>query len=562
MSFGPGPSYAILDLGRTVHGRLVADVAGPAGTLIDIGWDERLWQGVRPLPYPGSLHPEWNQSDSWVLASDSHTLTTIDARAGRYVLIAVWASTPTTLLNLRILEERYPLVQRGSFSSGDARLDRIWQVGVDTLRSNMTDAYADPWRERGQWWGDAHIADLANKVAFGDATLLRRGLMQMADTVTDTQPMALAPSGGGLHFVDYGMYWVQSAYDYGQRTGDWSFVESIYPKIQTFMRYLASLESPESGLIDMSLAVSATVYIDSNSYWDRRGQTTAANAFYYGTLLDSAAIAEQLGMSDQAAAWRQRAATLRVKANQVLYVPAQGRYIGGVFNGQRTDPTPQAQAAALAFGLVADSEAQRLADSLLTMLGTPEKPGAQILGTYMVLKGLGRVGRIDDALSVIDRFFGSMLDRGATSWWESYIADGYYMSSLSHAWGSSPTWFLSTYLLGSRQISPSQWEVQVPVTTRAGVSGRLPLAQNDGDLVVDWSAGACGQIQLTVSGPAGMSGTVAVPGSGADSSVWLDDVRIWDGGQPMGGSSITFKGGMFTLALGSGVHYLETRRSC
>ncbi|NTV65185.1 MAG: hypothetical protein HGA65_16875, partial [Oscillochloris sp.] len=115
LSVGPGPTYVILDLGRTVYGRLRVEALGSVGTVIDIGWDERLWHGYRPLPFPGSIYPAWNQSDSWVLPDDARTLTTIDARAGRYALIVVWSATTTTLRNLQVLEERYPLAQRGSF---------------------------------------------------------------------------------------------------------------------------------------------------------------------------------------------------------------------------------------------------------------------------------------------------------------------------------------------------------------------------------------------------------------------------------------------------------------
>jgi hypothetical protein len=77
------PAYVVLDLGRTIHGRLRAEVSGPSGTIIDIGWDERLLPGsIRPLPYPGSLHPQWNQVDSWVLAGTQRP-GTIDARGGK-----------------------------------------------------------------------------------------------------------------------------------------------------------------------------------------------------------------------------------------------------------------------------------------------------------------------------------------------------------------------------------------------------------------------------------------------------------------------------------------------
>src|SRR5262249_53188401 len=53
LSFLQAPAYVVLDLGRVVYGRIVADVRGPPGTIVDMGWDERLWQGTRPLPYPG-----------------------------------------------------------------------------------------------------------------------------------------------------------------------------------------------------------------------------------------------------------------------------------------------------------------------------------------------------------------------------------------------------------------------------------------------------------------------------------------------------------------------------
>ena len=81
------PGYAVLDLGKTIIGRLQAVVEGPAGTIVDIGWDERLaGSSQRPLPYPGSLHPEWNLVDSWILDGSSRSISTIDVRAGRYIL--------------------------------------------------------------------------------------------------------------------------------------------------------------------------------------------------------------------------------------------------------------------------------------------------------------------------------------------------------------------------------------------------------------------------------------------------------------------------------------------
>lgn len=561
LTLGPGPAYAILDLGRTVHGRVVAEVSGPAGTLVDIGWDERLWAGARPLPSPGSLHPEWSQADAWVLGAEPRTLTTIDARAGHYVLIAAWGEGTVRLRNLRVLEERYPLALRGSFTSPSDRLNRIWQVGVDTLYPTMVDAYADPWRERGQWWGDASIADHANRVAFGETGLLRRGLSQLADTVTDGQPTAFAPNHDGVSLLDYSMRWVQSARLYGDLTDDREFLTEIYPKIRVVMNDLARRESPETGLIvtgDEGLPWGG-VYIDSNSYWDRRGQTTAVNAFYYGTLRDAAAIASSLGYSEEAAAWMARAAQLRTQANRLLYRAAEGRYVAGMLNGLPTEATPQAQAAALAFGLAPAGEEQRVADALLALLGTPERPGAQVLGMFNVLEGLGRTGRIDDGLAVIDRFFGSMLDRGATTWWENFNADKSYAASLSHAWGASPTWFLSTYVLGARRTGATSWEVRLLPSRLTAAAGALPLA--DGELRVSWSAPTCQALQVTIEAPEGSTGKALIAAGPDDRELRLGDSVVWAGGGGQGGAA-ALEDQMYRLDLGPGVHTLELRRNC
>jgi alpha-L-rhamnosidase len=322
------PAYVVIDLGRVVHGRVVATVQGPAGATVDIGWDERLLANTyRPLPHPGSLHAQWNQVDSWTLDGTRRALTTIDARAGRYLLIAVWGSAPVQFSDLRVLEERYPVEQRGWFTSSNPRLNAIWQLGVDTAYGSMQDAYADPWRERGQWWGDAYVTYHINQVAFGDTALLRRGLLFMAASFQNGQPLAFAPNGDGSQLLDYSMLWAQSLYDYLTVTEDRELVASLYPALQTLMSHLASLRNPTTGLLDVPMGHwSQTALVDWAGATSRNGQSAAINALYYGTLLDAAAIAEQLGDGIQANAWREAAATLRFQIDHYLFRNERGRY--------------------------------------------------------------------------------------------------------------------------------------------------------------------------------------------------------------------------------------------
>lgn len=560
LAFVRAPAYAVLDLGRVVHGRVVASVSGPAGTVVDIGWDERLWMGRRPLPYPGSLHDAWNQTDSWVLDGATRSISTIDARAGRYLLIAVWGPGQVRLSGLRVFEERYVEAQRGRFSSGDSKIDQIWQIGVNTLYPNMTDAYADPWRERGQWWGDAYVDDHVNRAAFGDADLLRRGVAQMAESLTEGQPTALAPNGSGTYLLDYSMLWVQSANDYVRRTGDTRLPAQIYPAMLSFMAYLQQRENATTGLLDVPYGDWwRTALVDWPVVFDRYGQSTALNALYYGTLRDAADLAEAQGDTARASAWRQRAAILRVAINTYLYQANQGRYIASIFNGLPRAASAQAQAWALAYDVVPDGERARVADSLLALL-PPDlaAPNVEIYGMFWVLEGLGRAGRIGEASSVVRRYYGNLIERGATTWWEIFNADRSYTTSLSHGWGGAPTWFLTTYVLGARQTGPRAWSIRPGVGGASAASGALPLGQ--GSLTLEWAA-SCEQMTIQLGAPADTQGEVVLPLGNETTTITLDGVEVWQNGWPLS-PDVSRQADGIRISLPGGPHALKLLQQC
>lgn len=496
------PAYAVLDLGRVVHGRLEATVTGPVGTILDIGWDERLLPGtMRPLPYPGSLHAEWNQVDSWMLDGTPRTIRTIDARAGRYILVAVWGGAPVHLYDLRVGEERSPVTQRGWFRSSNPRLERIWQLGVDTLYPSLQDAYADPWRERGQWWGDAYVTDHVNQVAFGDTYLLRRGLLFMAESFRDGQPTAFAPNGDGSQLLDYSMLWAQSVQDYLELTGDALFARRLYPALTELMAHLESRRNPDTGLLDIAPGHwSQTALIDWVGNASRTGQSTALNALYYGTLLDAAAIAERLFEPVQAAVWRQQAAAIKAGINEHLYLAEQGRYVASILAGEPVTPTTHAQAWPLAFGVTPPDRVDAVATALLDPFR------AEIFGMYWVLEGLANAGRMAEAVHLVEERYGRLLDLGATTLWEGWESNLHYRAALSHSWGGAPTWFLTTRILGARRTGPNQWVVQPAFAGVEWAAGGLPLP--DGDLLVEWEQPSCTERHLTVTAPTSSSGSI------------------------------------------------------
>lgn len=556
LTFPETPAYVVLDLGHVRHGRLVAEVQGPENTILDIGWDERLmrdvqgraldvnWQArpfsntLRPLPYPGSLHPHWNQVDSWILDGTKREITTLDARTGRYLLLAVWGEGPVHLAQVQVQEERYPVVQRGWFTSSNPRLDRIWQIGVDTLSANMVDAYADPWRERGQWWGDAYADDHINRVAFGDTDLLRRGLYFMAEAFVEGRPPALAPSSDSTLLLDYGMLWVQSLKDYADLAANIVLLESIYPILVEFLTYLEDYDHEKTGLLDVPFGHwSETSLIDWAARASRSGQSTALNAMYYGTLLDAASLAEIMGDLEQATLWQQKAQFIKQQINQTLFNQAKDQYITTMLNGEVidyefSDKAPHAQAWALAYQVVPDDKVDQVMQTLLNFLAEdPDYSKVEMYGMHWLLKALGDRGHITEGVALIDAYYGRLVDQGATTWGELFLAHQRYASSLSHAWSGSPTWFLSTYVLGAKTIDGQTWQVKPALTLLDHASGAIPLA--NGTLQIMWHHQSCLKSQLHLNTPQQTSGQVIIPVLEGLTEIRLDDHLIWQDHQPL-----------------------------
>ena len=558
-----GPSYFILDLGRTTYGRLQMTVTGLAGTVIDVGWDERLaGDPPRPWPFPGALHPQWNQVDSWILDGFPREISTIDARTGRYVLVAIWADTPVLIENIKIFEEHYPLVQSGNFESDNSLLNRIWQIGAESAFINMTDAYTDtPWRERGQWWGDAYVIDHVNRVAFGDLDLLRRGLFLMAQEFgVDGRPVGLSPHGDDAYLMDYGMLWLHSFQEYVMLSNDRDLAQELYPTMLAFLSFLETYKNSETGLLDLPEGHwSQNSYIDTNGYESRFGQSAAVNAMYVATLMKAAKVARDLGSFSQANIWEDDAAQIRQAMFLELFRVDTHRYVTRIDDAGVYPPTAHAQAWPLAYGAVPPEETDEVMTSLFELLSNdPAHPTINVYGMYWVLEALGQAGYIQEAVDLIENFYGYMLSEGATTWWEGFNASQHQWESLSHGWGGSPTWFLSTYVLGARQVGEKSWVVQPAFDGVDSVAGQIPVGKDV--LGVDWDQPSCQEQNLQIDAPAGTSGQVILSPDSL-TQITLDGTVIWQDGVSYS-DNVWVTSTTTSLQLGEGRFVIDLRRNC
>lgn len=450
------------------------------------------------------------------------------------MLIAVWGDS-VTLRDLHVLEERYPVEKRGWFRSSNPRLDAIWELGVNTAYPSMQDAYADPWRERGQWWGDAYVADHINQVAFGDSLLLRRGLRYMAEEADpDGRLPAFAPNSDTARMLDYEMLWVQSLQDYVERTGDAAFAQEMFPVLSRFVQHAETLRRSDTGLLDIPTGHwSETALADWAGQNSRHGQSTVLNSLYVETLRDAAQVALSAGDPATAQTWEARSLEVEQAINQWLYLPAEERYVSSILDGQYVTATTHAQVWPLAFGLVPDDRMDTVVEAAL------ESFRVEIFGMFWALEGLGRAGYIDEAVELIEERYGALLDRGATTLWEHWDSDQRYDAALSHAWGGAPTWFLTTYILGIRRTGPESWEVRPAFAGIERAAGAVPLAR--GEVFAQWEVVGCDERRLDVSAPEGSAGEIVLDLEDV-TAVTMNGDTIWRDGALREGEAIVFDG--------------------
>jgi alpha-L-rhamnosidase len=507
-----------------------------------------------------------------VLDGTPRRLTTIDARAGRYLVLHFYGRGSVRLSGLRALQEAYPVQALGSFSSTDPLLDQIWQTGANTLVPNMTDAYTDtPWRERGQWWGDAFAAFTVNRAAFGDLGLLRRGLRQVADDLdANGRPPPCVPRHDDGMVLDYGMLWIEGLYTYWRLSEDLSLVQELYPALRRLLSFLATYEGP-NGLLDVPPAHwSQSALIDWPAATSRSGESTALNALYAANLRQAGELMRALGYPSDAQNALDKSGSVRAAIQERLYLPDQGCYAasrhvpeaGGVIA-----PSPHAQAWALRYGAVPVGHRQAVADCLLDQLepffDEGGWPAVETYGMLWTLDALGETDRTTPALDLIRAQYGRLLAQGATTWWELFTPNQDRGHSLSHAWGSAPTWFLSAHVLGGQALGPNAWRIAPHPGDLALARGAVPLAALAGEqaaIEIAWEA-RCGAFQLAFQAPEGTQGEVLLPVP-ENAQVTLDGEPIWEGGSAGVGGPTWTPQGLSIAAQGGARHVFEATWPC
>ena len=484
----------LLDFGRLVTGYPEIEIRDSAGGTIDVLYGEDL-RLVRV--------------DRFNLRGGHETLQPFNRRTFRYLKL-LFADVPRPIFLDRVSVDlnTYPVQYRGAFSCSDPRLTRIWEVGRYTIQMSMLDHFVDcPWRERTIYGGDVYAENLIAAYAFGDQRLNRKTLRQMF--AIQFPEGALPPLGPYSGFDSFYSSWTAffglAFLDDYQLSGDREFLDELWPAFARLLNWAANEAQRNTPHLVGSPATGGDF-----AAWSAAPKVRFAawEAIPFYVLLNRAGqLATELSLPD--------AARYSASAEQMAQAIREHMITPDLLCQSIPPGKPNQQDAAylLWSGLLTREEGSGGVDA---MLSPTIPPIATPFQGMFLLQGTFDYGRPQEALDYMRRYWGSMLDRGATTFWEHFderlrpehaAAGG---MSVCHGWSAAPTYALPAYILGVRPLTAGMEKVRIQplpcdLTWAEGVVP-TPL----GDISVNWRRSG-NEFRLTTEIPAGCTAVVVLP---------------------------------------------------
>ncbi len=384
---------------------------------------------------------------------------------------------------------------RGTFTCSDERLNRIWRTGAYTVHLCMQERLWDGIkRDRLVWIGDMHPETMVISTVFGNHPIVPESL----DFVRDQTPLPGWMNG----ISSYSLWWVLIHHAWYRYHGDHAY---LYRQ----RAYLTGLLRILSGQIDEdgSEALRGHRFLDWPTSEDPAAIHMGLHSLLVLALHRGADLCRILG--DVQTAETAEAAQDRLRTHRP--------------EGSRSK---QANALTVAAGL------QDARDVNSRVLAVNPFFGVSTFYGYYVLQARAAAGDHAGCLELIRRYWGAMLDLGATTFWEDFNLDwvpgsagisepvpagmrdihgdfGDYCykglrHSLCHGWAAGPTAWLSEHVLGVTPLEPGCRVVAIrPVLADLDFAeGTLPTPH--GPLRVRHELRRDGTVATDVDAPSGV----------------------------------------------------------
>jgi alpha-L-rhamnosidase len=499
----------VLDFGRESTGRIeiVSDSNAPIRLTVQYG--ESLGETLQE-PYLGV-----DQIDV-----PPHSAVYGPKSAFRYAKLRFLAgSSPLRFKTIRLDDIYYPVQYRGAFDSSDPLLNRIWQVGAYTSHLCMQDDIWDaPKRDRARWMGDLDVSGHVIDAVFADRFLMQQTMNYL---IRD----AGQPVRRDVNTIPgYSAFWVMGEADYYRHVGDLRYLQSIHRPLVQLLTYMAGEMDANSiftnrrhawPYVDWSPGMSPSFFgVETRPLSEVAPNAQRATQFeFYAAFRQGSWLLRELGDSVNAARFASKADAIRSAALQDMLDRKSGTY------GGRWQPN----AMAIYSGLASAAETRTIWQKVLSH---PDKFRITPYYNFYVISAMAQAGQYEAALDWIRKYWGGMIRRGATSFWEAYnlglpqhgwhrmlradFGQGYFVS-LAHGWSSGPTVWLTEQILGIKPTAPgfAQVSIRPELAGLKWASGAEPTPR--GRIRVNYHSASEGRLTATLDLPPGTRAAVSMP---------------------------------------------------
>lgn len=488
-------AYLILDFERAVCGGLELDVEGPAGTIVDIAYDETV---LDRRVNPRAVNPNgsvYRFADRYVLREGRQQISgRLHDRGFRLAQLVFRRFPGTVTIHGVAAEDRvYPVPLEGRFECDDPYLNRLWEKSVATIRACSMDLFVDcPWREQTLWLDDYFQENLFYFTITADARFPARNLRVSADGVLSTgQFPGRYPSSRELLLPVTSANWVMVLSDYYHRTGDLELVTELIPYVDGVIGLYESWQDPDSLVADRSDMWNLIDWGYEISGVQLGGKTAPLNMTIAATCKLASNLHAALGHADRATQLSARAREIVAALEQTLWDDDARRFRDCTAPGDGRQTASQIPHALAVYYDLLDHDKREAALDVLTATDVVE---AEYSYQLFVLEALARCGRPDHALSIIRERWRNMVESDSPTLWE--VEDGKSAmtgcGSLCHGFSCAPLVFMQAVILGVRPMQPGFVEFAVAPQQLGLQHAKGAVPTPHGLIHMEWTARASG----------------------------------------------------------------------
>ncbi len=439
-------------------------------------------------------------------------------RCIRFVQIRSTGSCSIT--NLHFKANITPVTYKGSFSSNDDDLNKIWAAGAATIHSCMHDFYLDGIKRDALAWADAVMAMPAGDCVFFDKGIARNSIVSQ-----------LLPINTGINDFGIGDYppfiYLGFEHDYLVR-GDLSFVQNYQQNLFNLLDVYISLQD-EKGFISGKNFKTWGFFPDwsitPETGPDRRGIPCYSQMLIMKSFEVGSNFADNLNLGKKAKLYKKAALKMRKQIRDAFWDETHGVFLNGIDSDGNLDKrtTSFAQVWGVLFDLVKPEE---YASVFEKVLDNPERNKLSLsLNQIYESQAYAKAGRTGTFIKRLKSVWGGMLNEGYSRFaedirpWQSpaeklTLYGRPFANSLCHVWsGATPVLALSKGVLGIQPTASgfSECLVKPQLGELEWVKGSIPTP--NGNISLELSKDKGGVLSLPDKVKATLLGIKSVDGN-------------------------------------------------